>query len=151
MVYWHSVWDIWPKYHYDGVIMSAMAYQIISLTIVYSTVYLGTDQRKQQSSASLAFVGGIHRWSVNSPHKGPVTRKSFPFDDVIMFSVQPTGDRYMEASHGNLSITYSISQEICTRFCCTLLCCGHAIIHNEFTWSIYPYPSGLLCWHWGNR
>ena len=41
---------------------------------------------------------------------------------------------------------YSISQEICTRFCCALLCCGYAIVHNEFTWSIYPYSSGLLCW-----
>ena len=46
---------------------------------------------------------------------------------------------------------YSMSQEICTRFCCALLCCGYAIVHNEFTWSIYPYSSGLLCWHWGNR
>ena len=44
--------------------------------------------------------------------------------------------------------SYSISQEICTRFCCVLLCCGYAIVHNEFTWSIYPYSSGLLCWHW---
>ena len=40
---------------------------------------------------------------------------------------------------------YSISLEICTRFCCALLCCGDAIGHNEFTWSIYPYSSGLLC------
>ena len=47
--------------------------------------------------------------------------------------------------------TCSISQEICTRFCCALHCCGYAIVHNEFTWSIYPYSSGLLCWHWGNR
>ena len=44
----------------------------------------GADQRKHQSSASPAFVRGIHRWSVNSPHKRPVTRKMFPFDDVIM-------------------------------------------------------------------
>ena len=48
-------------------------------------------------------------------------------------------------------LTYSISQEICTRFCWALLCCGYAIVHNEFTWSIYPYSSGLHCWHWGNR
>ena len=41
-------------------------------------------QRKHQSSASLAFVRGIRRWPVNSPHKGPVTRKIFPFDDVTM-------------------------------------------------------------------
>ena len=54
--------------------------------------------------------------------------------------------------HKNFHIHwYSISQGICTRFCCALLCCGYAIVHNEFTWSIYPYSSGLLCWHWGNR
>ena len=64
--------------------MSTIASQITSLTIVYSTVYSGADQRKHQSSASLAFVRGIHRGPVNSPYKGPVTRKMFPFDDVIM-------------------------------------------------------------------
>ena len=46
--------------------------------------YLGVDQRKHRCSASLAFMWGIHRWPVNSPHKEPVTRKMFPFDDVIM-------------------------------------------------------------------
>ena len=70
--------------HYNDVIMGTMASQITSLTIVYSTVYSGSDQRKHQSSASLAFMRGIHWWPVNSPHKGPVTRKMFPFDDVIM-------------------------------------------------------------------
>ena len=64
--------------------MGAIASQITSLTIVYSTVYSDADQRKHQSSASLAFVRGIHRWPVNSPHKWLVTRKMFPFDDVIM-------------------------------------------------------------------
>ena len=64
--------------------MSAMASQITSLAIVYSTVYPGADQSKHQSSASLAFVKGIQRWPVNSPHKGPVTRKMFPFEDVII-------------------------------------------------------------------
>ena len=49
----------------------------------------------------------------------------------------------------SLGRKYSISQEICTRFCCALLCCGDAIVHNEFTWSIHPYSSGLICWHWG--
>ena len=47
------------------------------------------DQRKHQSSASLAFVRGIHRWPVNSPHKRPVTRKMFPFDDIIMEKPSP--------------------------------------------------------------
>ena len=64
--------------------MGAIASQITSLTIVYSTVYSGADQSKHQSSASLAFVWGIHRGPVNAPHKWPVTRKMFPFDDVIM-------------------------------------------------------------------
>ena len=70
--------------HYSDVIMTTIASQITSLTIVYSTVYSGADQSKHQSSASLAFVWGIHRGPVNSPHKWPVMRKMFPFDDVIM-------------------------------------------------------------------
>ena len=56
--------------------MGAMASQITSLTIVYSAVYSDADQRKYQRSTS----------PVNSPHKGPVTRKMFPFDDVIMYT-----------------------------------------------------------------
>ena len=71
--------------HYNDVMMSAMASQLTSLTIVYSTVYSGADQRKHQSSALLAYMWGIHRWPVNSPHKGPLTQKMFPFDDVIMY------------------------------------------------------------------
>ena len=71
--------------HYDDVIMGAIASLITSLTVVYSTVYSDADQSKHQSSASLAFVWGIHRGPVNSPHKWPVTRKIFPFDDVIMW------------------------------------------------------------------
>ena len=51
--------------HYNDVIMSAMASQITSLTIVYSSIYSGADQRKHQSPASLAFVRGFFtgdRW-----------------------------------------------------------------------------------------
>ena len=70
--------------HYTDAIMGAIASHITSLTIVYSTVYSDAVQRKHQSSASLAFVWGIHRGPANSPHKWPVTRKIFPFDDVIM-------------------------------------------------------------------
>ena len=46
--------------------------------------FLSADQRNHQISAALAFARGIHRWPVNSPHKGPVTRKMFPFDEFIM-------------------------------------------------------------------
>ena len=84
-------WDHKSPVHYDDVIMTTMAFQITSLTIVYSIVYSDADQRKHQSSASLAFVWVIHRGPVNSPHKWPATRKMFPFDDVIMVHllVQP--------------------------------------------------------------
>ena len=64
--------------------MGTMAFQITSLAIVYSTIYSWADKRKQQSSASLAFVWGIHQWPVKYPYEGSVTRKMFPFDDVIM-------------------------------------------------------------------
>ena len=70
--------------HYGDVIMGTMASQITSLTIVYSIVHSGADQRKHQSSASLAFVRGIHRGPVNSPYKWPVTQKMLHLDDVIM-------------------------------------------------------------------
>ena len=66
--------------------MGAMASEITGLTIVYFTVYSGADQRKYQSSAPLAFLQGINRLPVNSPHKWPVTRKMFPFDAVIMLT-----------------------------------------------------------------
>ena len=80
------VWSIYSILwlHYSDVIMNMMASRITSLTIIYSTLYSGADERKYQSSASLAFVWGIHLWPVNSPHKWSVTRKMFPFDDVIM-------------------------------------------------------------------
>ena len=58
--------------------MNAMASQITCVSIVCSIVYSGTDQRKQQSSASLSFVRGIHWWPVDSPHKVPVTPKCSP-------------------------------------------------------------------------
>ena len=63
--------------------MNAMASQITTVSIVCSTVCSGADQRKYQSSVSLTSVRGIHRWLVNSPHKGPVTWKMFPFDDIM--------------------------------------------------------------------
>ena len=72
--------------HYTDVIMGAIASQITSLTIVYSTINSDADQRKYHSSASLAFVWGIHRGQMNSPHKWPVTRKILPFDDVVIWS-----------------------------------------------------------------
>ena len=74
-----------PK-HCSDVIMGMMASQITRTWIVYSSVCSGSDHRKHQSSVSLVFVKGIHRWPVYSPHKRPVTQKIFPFDDIIMRS-----------------------------------------------------------------
>ena len=80
-LHWIFSW----QFHYNDVIMGAVVSQITRFAIIYSIVYSGANQRKHQSSASLAFVRGIHRWSVKTPYKGPVTRKVYPFDDVIMF------------------------------------------------------------------
>ena len=81
--------------HYRDVIISAMASHTTGVSIAYSTVCPGADQRIHQSSASLAFVRGIHRWPVNSPHKGPVTQRMFPFDDVIMLRIYSGISPYM--------------------------------------------------------
>ena len=66
-----------------------MSSQITGVSIVCSTVCSGSDQRKHQNSVSLAFVRGIHRRPVDSPHKGAVTRKRLPFDDAIIFLFDP--------------------------------------------------------------
>ena len=79
--------------HYCDVITGTMASQNTGLAIVYSIVHSGANQRKLQSSASLAFVRGIHRWPVNSPHKWPGMRKMLPFDDVIM-NRPPANNQY---------------------------------------------------------
>ena len=88
--------------HYNDVIMAAIASPITSLTIVYSVTYSGADQRKHQSSASLAFVRGIHRWPVNSPHKLPVTREMFPSHDVTM--IRQVSSQYTTVSTKAISV-----------------------------------------------
>ena len=85
--------------------MGTVASQITSLTIDFSTVYSDADQRKQQSSASLAFARGIHREPVNSPHKWSVTRKMFPFDDVIMIRAL-TSDQFCQRKRPTIAINY---------------------------------------------
>ena len=78
MINMNEAWHILSKQHYSNVIMSSTASQITGVSIVCSIVCSEADQRKHQSSASLAFVRGIHLPPVNSHHKGPVTRKIFP-------------------------------------------------------------------------
>ena len=77
--------------HNSDVTVGTMASQITSTSPICWTFCLGSHQRKHQRSASLVFVRGIHRWPVDPPHKGPVTRKMIPFDDVIMVSLLAHG------------------------------------------------------------
>ena len=129
--------------------MGTIASQITSLTSVYSTVYSGADQSKHQSSASLAFVWGIHRGPVNSPHKWPVTRKMFPFDDVIMlcwkvivnFSpISAIPEMWSNTKHGTTfgDVTKPVTSQstkwntvypkkYAHGFCFAVLCCGYTL------------------------
>ena len=104
------------SYHYTDIIMGTIASQITSFTILYSTVYSDADQRKYQSAASLAFVWGIHRRPVNSPHKWPVTRKMFPFDDVIIAYGQWCGALTYPCFWGSISFH---TQTICWANICS--------------------------------
>ena len=98
------------KYHKLIVIMSAMASQITSRTIVYSTIYSGVDQRKHQSFSALAFVRGIHRnrWipRTQGQYSWPwVAREMFPFDDVIMRCENSTPTVFLGTSwHWNTAL-----------------------------------------------
>ena len=111
--------------------MSSMASQITSLMIVYSTVYPGADQRKHQSSASLAFVRGIRRWPVNSTHKGPVTRKMFPFYDIIMwwFTLIPFASWFLLPA---LPLNYALS------------CSENGLVPHEWIKTIFSQNKPIL-------
>ena len=68
--------------------MGAISSQVTGGWIAYSSVCSGVDQSKHQRSISLAFVREIYRWPVNSPCKGPVTRKIIQFDHFIMYYIE---------------------------------------------------------------
>ena len=108
----------WP--HYSNDITGAMASQITSPTIVYATAYSGAGQRKHQSPASLAFVREIHRSPVDSPHKGPVTRQIFPFDDVIMDECKALGSPH-RAFAGLILGLHPSNENVVTKQCCRSL------------------------------
>ena len=122
-----------------------MASQIISLRIVYSTVYShdsGTDQRKYQSSASLAFVRGIHPGPMNSPHKRPVTRKMFPFDDVIM-------TLYIWTSMGGAQYTPRIISTVCVFVCLANFCISRFTLQQiPFSSSSHKFIGSLFTLRW---
>ena len=72
-------------HHYYDVIMGAIASQITSLAVVYSTVYSAQIKENIKAPRHWPLCGEFYRRPVNSPHKWPVTRKMFPFDDFIMW------------------------------------------------------------------
>ena len=125
--------------HHSDVIMSAMVSQITSLKIVYSTVYSDVNLRKHQSSESLAFVRGIHRRPVNSPHKGPVTRKMYPFDDVII--------------HKNRPVVVKCDVRLCNIKICSAAT-RLAYFYNDFILNVKPKSRGfetpevIIFWPW---
>ena len=80
--------------------MGTIASQTTCVSIVCSTYCSGADERKHQSSTSLALVREIHWWPVNSLHKESVTRKLFPFDDAILINLHAiTVDIYLRISN----------------------------------------------------
>ena len=108
--------------HCLDVTMSLIKAQITSVSTVCSAVCSGAYQRKHQSSASLAFVRGIHRWPVDSPHKGSVTRKMFPFDDVIMGSAIHSAAYGCRFSIGVLSCSWHCLLQVDPTFYSQGLC-----------------------------
>ena len=105
---WTRRMDTLDINHYNDAIMDPRASQITSLTIIYSTAYSGADQRNHQSSASLTFVRGIHRWPVNSPHKWPVTRKMFSCDDFFMNEINSSSNNASNIIlYGMLALNFS--------------------------------------------
>ena len=117
--------------------MGAIASPITSLTIVYSTVYSDADQRKHRSSASLAFVRGIHRGPVNSPHKWPVTRKMVPVDDVIMNNermLHITNNHWLLGQSCDCPIASDVTRKIMGKW-------------NNDTLSLFLIMTGLMNWY----
>ena len=92
-------------------------------------------------------AGWIHKTHQNNNHL-QIVHEIISHYDLFLFSYI-----FLFVEHGSDFFTYVLQG--CSTGTgvpqCALLCCGYAIVHNEFTWSIYPYSPGLLCWHWGNR
>ena len=144
-----SQYGITVSLHYNDVIMGAIASLITSLTIVYSAVYSDADQRKHQSTASQAFVRGIHRGPVNSPHKWPVTRKMFSFDDVIMVNME-----IRHAKNKQLLQQFQMHQQnlFFLSFCEKTDACTKVNIHKMYVriqkgwiYEWYLVPKGPFC------
>ena len=129
--------------------MTMLASQITSLTVVYSIVYSGVNQRKHQSSASLAFVREIHRGPVNFPHKWPVTRKMFPFDDVIMSWYNDNSwvsvmQLFNHCCEGGINISMKFHHAVDSSMNCTS-CILYS--YSDLMKKMIPVPHKRYCWY----
>ena len=114
-----------------------------SLTIVYSAVYSGADQIKHQVYASLAFVWGIPRGPMNSPHKWPVTRKCFH----LMTSSWDTSQWLVEEqciTNEQLCLISSIMDTVGTLFWIVLYSTGQVLPY--LSWSSLCIAVKLPVW-----
>ena len=127
--------------------MSAMASQITSFTIVYSTVYSGADQRKHQGSTSLAFVWGNSPVTGEFPaYQGPATHEMFPFDDVIMNS-NPVFEYTLTRFKAKSEVKPSIFNFGLIGSILTPPWIGHHMPDKVWGWNYQSIPK----LHWDNR
>ena len=129
----HSINWLW---RYSDVMMGAMASQITSVSIVYSTVCSSADRRKHQSSASLAFVRGIHRGPVNSPHIWPTMIiatsamiMAIAIEMIILINTMPS-----------MNITFCLKDSAQCLFLCGI-CAWNAQLKFWKRWSLYSSKS----------
>ena len=136
--------------HYSDMIMSAMASWITGVSIIYLTVCSGADQRKYQNFASLAFARGNHRSPANSPHKGPVTRKMFPFVDVIMSLSITAVDDWFNNYHAVTYLAISSWLIIRSLWSCSPKFCPLSIPHIYYMSIIRIYEWIIANWSYPN-
>ena len=127
--------------HYNDVIMGTIASQITRLMVVFSNFYRYADQRKHQSSASLADVRGIHRGLVNSPHRWTVTRKMFPFD-VIMVCLGLHTDSFTHITQGY----FSTNGTIISSHQCQLTHCDFVTPYRDIDLGQHRLMKWLAAW-----
>ena len=125
----HRRWRL-TQGHCNDIIMSAMVSQITGVSMVCFALCSGAHQRKHQNSASLALVRGSRRWPVNSPHKRPVTRKMFPYDDVI--SISSVSQKTTSLQWNNCLCTLWWRHQMETFSMLLAICAGHSPVPGEF-------------------
>ena len=119
-----------PFNHYNDVIMTTIGSQITSLAVVYSTVYSDAYQRKHQSSASLAFVWGIHRDRWIPRTKGQLRGKCF----YLMTSSWTIWDICVlhRVYYQRGVVDIYCHHPAVTKNCYTLICLTQHLIDSEF-------------------